>query len=106
MTFNVLDERPEDPLGILPTSYVSGPSPRPLMGLTLGQALDAAAQRWGDIEALVSRHQGQRFSYAELRTQADKSARAFLALGLTKGDRVAIWSPNCAEWLARRYCSR
>ena len=41
-------------------SYVSGPSSEPLLGQTLWQALESAAERWPGADALVSRHQSQR----------------------------------------------
>ncbi|KAA0018761.1 AMP-binding protein [Salinicola corii] len=79
-------------------SYVSGTSDRPLLGLTIGDCLDAAASDCPDREALVSCHQNLRYTYAELRAEADRIARALLALGVERGDRVGIWSLNCAEW--------
>jgi fatty-acyl-CoA synthase len=79
-------------------SYVSGTSDRPLLGLTIGDCLDAAASECPDREALVSCHQNLRYTYAELRAEADRIARALMALGVERGDRVGIWSLNCAEW--------
>lgn len=84
-------------------SYVSGVSATPLIGRTIGQALEAAAARWGDTEAIVSRHQRQRLTYARLLAESERAARGFLALGVAKGDRVAIWSPNRTEWLLAQY---
>jgi fatty-acyl-CoA synthase len=49
--------------------------------------------------ALISRHQGLRISYAELQAQAQRTARGLWGLGLRPGDRVGIWSSNCAEWV-------
>jgi len=84
-------------------AYVSGTSGTPLLGVTLGEALAAAAQRWGGTEAIVSLHQQQRLTYAQLLQASEEAARGFLALGLAKGDRVAIWSPNRVEWLVAQY---
>ena len=84
-------------------SYVCGPSGEPLLGQTLWQALESAAARWPEADALVSRHQSQRYSWAQLLAEARRAARGFLALGIDKGDRVAIWSPNRAEWLIAQY---
>jgi fatty-acyl-CoA synthase len=80
-------------------SHVVGPTEPPLREDTLGAALDAAAERWPEAEALVSVEQGIRWTWADLRARADTVAAAFLNLGLEPGDRVGIWSPNCAEWL-------
>jgi fatty-acyl-CoA synthase len=64
---------------------------------TLGALLDEAAARWGAREALT--YEGQRWSFAELQTEVDRTARAFIALGIQAGDRGALWMPNRPEWL-------
>ncbi len=78
-------------------SYVSGPSERPLLGLTLGQAFDRTVDEHPDQLALVSRHQRLRYDYRDLRLAVDRAARGFMALGVAKGDRVGMWAPNCAD---------
>ncbi len=80
-------------------SYVSGRSDQPLLGLTIGDAFDAVSARFPDRDALIVRHQGSRFTYAQLGQAADRCARALLAVGLEKGQRIGIWAPNCAEWV-------
>ena len=42
---------------------MSGPSSRPLIGLTVGQMVDRAARKYGDKEAVVSVHQNIRFGH-------------------------------------------
>jgi len=86
-------------------SYVSGPSAVPLLGQTIGSALDRTVEAAPDALALVSRHQGIRLSYEELHRSVDQAARAFLALGVEKGDRVGIWAGNCVEWLVVQYAT-
>jgi acyl-CoA synthetase (AMP-forming)/AMP-acid ligase II len=83
-------------------SYVHGVGTTPLIAHTIGGALNGAAERWGDRDALVARHQQLRFSYRELRDEADRAARALIALGVQRGDRVGIWSGNRAEWMIIR----
>jgi fatty-acyl-CoA synthase len=78
-------------------SYSRGPD-EPLWEMTIGQVLDRAVQRWGDCLALISRHQSKRFSWRELRDLADCVARGLWSLGIQPGDRVGLWSTNCAEW--------
>lgn len=85
--------------------YVSGTSDRPLLGLTIGDCLDAATSDCPDREALVSCHQNLRYTYAELRGEVDRVARALLALGVERGDRVGIWSLNCAEWAITQFAT-
>ena len=80
-------------------SEASGASHPPLIEQTLGDFFDAMATRQPEHLALVSAHQGLRYSYADLQTQSNQLASALLQLGLDTGDRVGIWSHNNAQWL-------
>jgi fatty-acyl-CoA synthase len=86
-------------------SYVSGASDTPLLGTTIGDLFDEIAGRYGDHEALVVRHQGVRYTYRALREEVDRCARALMALGVAKGERVGIWAPNCAEWTVVQFAT-
>ncbi len=86
-------------------SYVSGASAVPLLGLTIGEAFDRTVARFPEREALVSRHQGLRYTWASLREAVDHCARGLMALGIAKGDRVGIWSPNRAEWAITQFAA-
>src|SRR5688500_18057530 len=86
-------------------SYVSGAGTVPLLGETIGAALNRTAARFGDRDALISCPQNLRYSYAELLAEVDRAARAFLALGVRKGDRIGIWSANRAEWPVTQYAA-
>jgi fatty-acyl-CoA synthase len=86
-------------------SYVSGVSERPLLGRTIGEQLDLTEASDPSAEALVSRHQGLRYSYRGLREEVDRVARGLMALGIARGDRVGIWSPNVAEWVLAQYAT-
>jgi len=90
---------------VKPISYVHGVGTTPLIADTIGGALNGAAERWGDRDALVACHQQLRYSYRELRDQADRAARALIALGVQRGDRVGIWSGNRAEWMVTQYAA-
>src|SRR5690242_13758318 len=79
-------------------SYVPGISDAPLLGETIGHALDKAVARWGDREALVSPSHGVRWTWREFAERVDALAAGFLALGLRRGERIGIWSLNRAEW--------
>ena len=79
-------------------SYTRGRQDQALLTQTIGQAFDATVARCADGEALVSRHQGLRYSWRQLAEQVEVHARALMALGVNTGDRVGIWSPNCAQW--------
>lgn len=86
-------------------SYVCGIGGLPLVYETIGQLLSDAATTNPDHEALISRHQEHRFTYGELDTIVDKIAAGLLTLGLRRGDRLGIWSPNCAEWIITQFAT-
>jgi fatty-acyl-CoA synthase len=86
-------------------SYTSGTSDVSLLGLTIGDMFDRTATRYADNEALVSRHQNLRYTYRQLQTEVDRCARALIALGVEKGQRVGIWAPNCAEWTITQFAT-
>ncbi|HSS09795.1 MAG TPA: AMP-binding protein, partial [Acidimicrobiales bacterium] len=85
------------------SSYTSGPSAKPLLGETIGANLDRTAERVPDTEALVVRHQGLRYTYAELNDAVNQIARGLLGLNIEVGERIGIWSPNYAEWVLLQY---
>ena len=89
----------------LSESYVHGASPKPLIGATIGRFFDAAAARWADELALVVRHQGVRWTYAELHRRVEDLAAGLVALGLAPGERIGIWSPNSAEWVVTQFAT-
>jgi acyl-CoA synthetase (AMP-forming)/AMP-acid ligase II len=64
---------------------------------TIPGLLARAAEQFAEREALVD--EDARLSFAELAAQAERAGRALTASGITKGDRVAIWAPNCREWV-------
>ncbi len=86
-------------------SYACGTGSRPLVYETIGNAFDRTAARFPDKTAMVARHQNIRWSYREFQAQVDALAAGLLALGLQPGDRVGIWSPNCAEWAVTQYAT-
>ncbi len=86
-------------------SYVQGTANVPLIGETIGSAFDRAAARFGQRDALIVRHQNVRWSYAELRRHVDNLAASLLRLGLLPGERIGIWSPNCAEWALTQFAT-
>jgi fatty-acyl-CoA synthase len=75
----------------LTQSYFHRASATPLLNDTLGGALDKAAERWPDQEAVVVRDQDARLTFAALRQEANRLATRLIALGLKPGDRVGLW---------------
>lgn len=86
-------------------SYAVGRSDIPLVGLTLGEMLDITADKYPDNDAVVSVHQGIRWSYSEFRERVDLAARSLMGLGVRKGDRVGIWAMNYAEWILIQFAT-
>ncbi|MBV8620351.1 MAG: AMP-binding protein [Curvibacter sp.] len=80
-------------------SHARGSDTQALIEQTLGDFFAAMAQRHADREALVSLHQGRRYTYRALQTEVSRLASALLGLGLSVGDRIGIWSHNNAEWV-------
>ena len=86
-------------------SYVNGTSDEALMYSTIGEALDHAAETWGDNEAVVVCHQNFRWSFRQLQEAADAMAAGLVALGFERGDRIGIWSPNNIEWVVTQFAT-
>ncbi len=86
-------------------SYASGPADKPLLGAPIPKLFDQIVAQHGDREAVVSIHQDVRLTYAELADRVNKLAKAFIAAGFEKGDRVGIWSPNNVQWLTTQYAT-
>ena len=86
-------------------SYAHGASDVPLLGETIGANLRRTVERSGDREALVVAHQRYRATYRELWEETGRAARALLAHGIEKGDRVGIWAPNRYEWVIAQYAT-
>jgi fatty-acyl-CoA synthase len=86
-------------------SYARGDTSAAMLDETIGANLDRAVARFGHREALISCAQGRRYTYAELGAAVDELARALLAAGVAVGDRIGIWSPNCAEWTLVQYAT-
>ena len=86
-------------------SYTSGTAEVPLLGMTIGEMLDRTAEKYPDNEALVCLHQDIRWTYKEFVEKVDEAARAFMAIGVKRGDRVGIWSPNRYEWTVTQFAT-
>ena len=70
---------------------------QPLPWQTIPEMVLSAADRFGDAEAVVDGP--LRLSFVELAHRIRCAAGAFAELGVAKGDRVAVWAPNSAEWI-------
>jgi HIP---CoA ligase len=64
---------------------------------TIPEMVLSAADRFGDAEAIVDGP--LRLTFSQIVEQIRCAAGAFADLGIDKGDRVAVWAPNSAEWI-------
>ena len=86
-------------------SYVSSTSQIPFIDQTTSQRIDYATDKYADKESFVFHETGDRWNFATLKKKTNDLATGLLALGLEKGDRVAIWAPNCSEWILTQYAT-
>lgn len=86
-------------------SYAASPFPAPLLNETIGANLERNASRFPDADALIDVPTGRSWTYAEFNRDVDDLAAGLLARGVRAGDRVGIWSPNCAEWTLLQYAT-
>jgi fatty-acyl-CoA synthase len=96
---------PQVPVAAMQASYIQGVSTTPLIGKTIGDFFDEIAAEFGGNEALVSTFENRRLTYAGLREEADRAARALMALGVGRGDRVGVWSTNCLAWVLAQFAT-
>lgn len=86
-------------------SYTCGTSDRPLIGDTIGNLFDQTVAKYPENEALIVKHQNIRYTYRQFQEKVNECARALLAIGIRKGDRVGVWAPNCAEWVTVQFAT-
>ena len=66
---------------------------------TVGRQLELVARRFPDREAVVYTDRPYRRTWKEFNDECDRIAKGFLAHGVKKGDKIAIWATNIPEWL-------
>jgi fatty-acyl-CoA synthase len=76
---------------------------RPLRDITVGDLLTKLAQAIPEREALVYADRGLRMTFSDLETEAKRVARALIAIGVERGDRVAVWATNIPEWVVLQF---
>ncbi|MBV9816986.1 MAG: AMP-binding protein [Solirubrobacterales bacterium] len=86
-------------------AYSRGADDAPLLEETIGANLDRTVAEHGERDALISCQQDLHYTWSELVAEVDRVARGLIAAGLRQGDRVGIWSPNCAEWTLVQYAT-
>ena len=91
-------------------AYTAGDTDVPLLEETIGDNFEGVVRKFPLHDALIEAaaepgEEARRWSYTKLNDDVDRLARALLALGVAKGERVGIWSPNCAEWTILQYAT-
>jgi fatty-acyl-CoA synthase len=91
-------------------AYTAGDTDVPLLEDTIGGNFERMVARFPFHDALIEAApvpgaDARRWSYTKMNDDVDRLARALLALGVAKGERVGIWSPNCAEWTLFQYAT-
>ncbi|KGR99356.1 AMP-binding protein [Burkholderia sp. ABCPW 111] len=86
-------------------SYVRGSTEVPLSDATIGRFLRDTVARFPERPAVVFREQGVRWTWREFAHEVDVLAAALIELGIERGERVGIWSPNRAEWLLTQFAT-
>ena len=84
-------------------SYVKGSTTPNLVHSTISQLLKNAVSQYGSSDALI--FPNLKLSYEDFDRAVDALAIGFLALGLEKGDRLGIWSPNRLEWVLTQFAT-
>jgi fatty-acyl-CoA synthase len=79
--------------------------PEDIDGLTVGGLLDLVHERRPDDEALVYADRNLRYTYREFKEAVESCALALMALGLEKGDHVAVWGQNVPEWVTLQFAT-
>ncbi len=76
-----------------------------MLDITMGRLLEQRVREFPDLDAVVYPHQGIRWSWTQFNSIVDRAARGFLAMGVKKGDHVAIWATNHPEWLICQFAT-
>ncbi|MCI4126401.1 AMP-binding protein [Bacillus haynesii] len=76
-----------------------------LLHLTIGKLLEKTAANAPDHEAVVYPDRGLRYTYRQFDQLCRKAAKGLIALGIDKGEHVAIWASNTPEWLTAQFAS-
>jgi len=72
---------------------------------TINDALENSAKNWPENDALVYPKRNLRYNYHEFNEKCRELAKGLLALGVKKGDRVAVWAHNVPEWVLLQFAT-
>lgn len=86
-------------------SHVKGSTARPLIDATIPSFMAEVRKRHGDRLAAVFCQTSDCWTYHDLMRRVDRLAAGLLSIGVYKGDRVGIWSPNRPEWVLVQFAT-
>ncbi|MFO7912493.1 MAG: AMP-binding protein [Desulfotignum sp.] len=76
-----------------------------LREITLGKLLDETVAQFGDNDALVYVDRDFRLTYRQLKDLVDEMAKGLMALGVKKGEKVAVWATNIPYWVTLQFAT-
>lgn len=86
-------------------AYTHGASSVALLGETIDENLKKTVAKYPTQDALICSHQNYRATYEEFYDQVIQVAKGLIALGVKRGERVGVWSPNCYQWTLLQYAT-
>ncbi|RYG71823.1 AMP-binding protein [Lentibacillus lipolyticus] len=76
-----------------------------LLNLTVGEVLEKQVNKYPHQEAIVYPELNLRKTYTEFNEMVNQAAKGFMALGIEKGENVAIWADNKPEWVTSQFAT-
>ncbi len=76
-----------------------------MLNKTIGEVLDEIAEKYPKNDALVYVNRNLRMSYQEFRDKCEGLAKALMAIGIKRGDHIAVWGYNVPEWVLLQFAS-
>jgi fatty-acyl-CoA synthase len=76
-----------------------------LRELTLGQILDQTVAKFPNNEAIVYADRDYRLTYKQFSDLVDETAKGLMALGIKKGEKLAIWATNVPDWVTLQFAT-
>ena len=86
-------------------AYTHGASSVALLGETIDENLKKTVAKYPTEDALICSHQNYRATYEEFYDQVIQVAKGLMAVGVKRGERVGVWSPNCYQWTLLQYAT-
>ena len=76
-----------------------------MLNKTIGEILDETAEKFPNNDALVYVDRKLRYTYKEFKEKCERIAKGLMALGIKRGDHIAVWAYNVPEWVLLQFAS-